>query len=186
MQAITTTDVYQRQVRSADPAGPVIPFASATPTRLRGDQLYNSLITVLGNPQNGRRGPGGQGMMAAGAIRGPGSPRDQFSQLFGFDPSTPQADITGTVPQALFMMNSPNFSTQINASGFTKLGGLLKRFPDNRDAISELYLLVLAREPSDREFRIFTEYLADCPSREEAYEDLMWSLLNSSEFMSKR
>ena len=84
------------------------------------------------------------------------------------------------------MMNSPNFSTQINASGFTKLGGLLKRFPDNRDAISELYLLVLAREPSDREFRIFTEYLADCPSREEAYEDLMWSLLNSSEFMSKR
>lgn len=121
-----------------------------------------------------------------GMYRGARSPRDQFGQLFGFDPSTPQADITGNIPQALFMMNSPLLGGQINARGFTKLTGLLRRFPDNEDAINELYVMILSREPSDREMKITTEYLAEVGNREEAFEDLMWSLLNSSEFLSKR
>jgi hypothetical protein len=186
MKTITLTQTYQREVRSADPGTEAIPFASATPTRLRGDQLYSSIITVLGNENTVGRGRGQQMGTGGGMYRGARSPRDQFSQLFGFDPSTPQADITGNIPQALFMMNSPLLASQINARGFTKLTGLLRRFPDNEDAINELYVMVLSREPSDREMKITTEYLAEVGNREEAFEDLMWSLLNSSEFLSKR
>jgi hypothetical protein len=118
--------------------------------------------------------------------RGARSPRDQFGLLFSFDPSTPQAEITGNIPQALFMMNSRLLAGQINARGFTKLTALLRRFPDNRDAINELYVMILSREPSDREMKITTEYLVEVDNREESFEDLMWSLLNSSEFLSKR
>ena len=114
------------------------------------------------------------------------SGRVAVAATFGFDPSTPQADITGNIPQALFMMNSPLVNSQINAKGFTRLSGLLRRYSDNDDALSELYLMMLAREPSDRERKIFTEYLAEVGNREEAFEDIMWSLLNSSEFLSKR
>jgi hypothetical protein len=46
--------------------------------------------------------------------------------------------------------------------------------------------MILSRETSDREMKITTEYLAEVGNREEAFEDLMWSLLNSSEFLSKR
>jgi hypothetical protein len=186
MKTITLTQTYQRKVRSADPGTESVPFASATATRLRGDQLYSSIITVLGNENTPGRGRGQQMGTGAGMYRGARSPRDQFSQLFGFDPSTPQADITGNIPQALFMMNSPLLATQINARGFTKLTGLLRRFPDNEDAINELYVMILSREASDRELKITTEYLAEVDNREEAFEDLMWSLLNSSEFLSKR
>ena len=118
--------------------------------------------------------------------RGARNPRDAFSALFGFDPSTPQADITGNVPQALFMMNSPMLNGQINAGGFTRLGALLRKYPDDTDAVNELYVMVLAREPSKKELAIFKEFLAEVGNRNEAFEDLMWSLMNSSEFMSKR
>jgi len=46
--------------------------------------------------------------------------------------------------------------------------------------------MILSREPSDREMKITTEYLVEVDNREESFEDLMWSLLNSSEFLSKR
>jgi hypothetical protein len=186
MRTIALTQTYQREVRSAKPGTESVPFASATPTRLRGDQLYSAILTVLGEKNAQSRGRGQQMGGGAGMYRGARSPRDQFGQLFGFDPSTPQADITGNIPQALFMMNSTLLANQINARGFTKLSGLLRRFSNNEDAINELYVMVLSREPSDREMRITTEYLAEVGNREEAFEDLMWSLLNSSEFLSKR
>lgn len=186
MQTIALTKTYQREIRPADLSGQAIPFAAATPTRLRGDQLYSAIVTALGgnqgrSPQQLRGAMGGAGMY--GRSR---NPRDAFSVLFGFDPSTPQVDITGNVPQALFMMNSPMLNSQIDASGFTRLAGLLRKYEDNEDAINELYLMVLAREPSAKELAIFKEYIAEVGNRNEAFEDLMWSLMNSSEFMSKR
>ena len=186
MKTITLTQAYQREVRSAEPGTEVVPFASATATRLRGDQLYSSIVTVLGGEEAQGRGRGPQMAAGAGMYRGIRSPRDQFSALFGFDPSTPQADITGNIPQALFMMNSPMLAGQINARSSTRLTGLLRKFPDNNDAIVELYVMILSREPSERELKITTDYLAEVGNREEAFEDLMWSLLNSSEFLSKR
>jgi hypothetical protein len=186
MKTIALTQTYQREIRSTEPGTEAVPFASATATRLRGDQLYSSIITVLGSEDSAGRGRGMQMGTGGGMYRGARSPRDQFGELFGFDPSTPQADITGNIPQALFMMNSPMLAAQINARGFTRLTGLLRRFPDNEDAINELYVMILSREPTDRELKITTDYLTEVGDREEAFEDLMWSLLNSSEFLSKR
>ncbi|MFG0335233.1 MAG: hypothetical protein ACF8TS_17890, partial [Maioricimonas sp. JB049] len=158
-------------------------FASASPTRLRSDQIYRVLTDVLGveqltgAPPNGRFAPGA-------------SPDDRarraFAELFGFDPSTPQEDIIGNVPQALFLMNAPALEALIDADRDTKVGRILRRYDDDRDAVTELYLLVLAREPSERELTICREHIADVDNRSEAYEDLMWSLLNSSEFITKR
>lgn len=114
------------------------------------------------------------------------SGRSQFLSLFGFDPSTPQEDITGKVPQALFLMNSPLIDAMVRAGGNTKLARILQKHPDNNDAVAEIYLLVLAREPSDAELRICRDYITKVGNRAEACEDLMWSLINSSEFLSRR
>ncbi|MHC4879214.1 MAG: DUF1549 domain-containing protein [Planctomycetota bacterium] len=184
VSTIAMTETYQREIQSDAERVDAVPFASATATRLRGDQLYSAMIKTLGGEQTQPRGRGQA--MAAGPYRGARSPRDQFGQLFGFDPSTPQADITGTVPQALFMMNAPQINAQISATGFTRLASLLRKFSDNDDATSELYLMVLSREPSEKERKIVADYLAEVGNRNEAFEDLMWSLLNSSEFLSKR
>jgi len=184
VRTITLSDTYQRAIRTAEAAE--TPFASATATRLRSDQIYNSIMTVLGSGANSRRTPPGRNMAAAGMGRRPRDPKDQFALIFGFDPSTPQADLTGKVPQALFLMNSPQVNAQINAGFGTRLGRLVRRFPDDHDAISELYMMVLARDPSAAELKICRTYIAEVENRNEAFEDLMWSLLNSSEFVSRR
>lgn len=109
-----------------------------------------------------------------------------FFQLFNFDPSTPQADILGTIPQALFLMNSPLVSQLLNANSGTVLSKTLREYPDDMDALSEVYLRVLSREPADAELALCREHIASASTRQQAYEDILWSLLNSSEFLTKR
>lgn len=184
MQTIALTATYQRQIQPVDESGKTPPFVAASPTRLRGDQVFQAFTTAVGvepiQPRGFIRGPmaGGPGRLR--------SPRDQFGELFGFDPSTPQADITGTVPQALFFMNSPVVASQTKADGGTRLAEILKKYPNDKDAIAELYLMVLSREPSEKELTIASDYIASVNQRNEAFEDLLWSLLNSSEFLSRR
>lgn len=179
-RVITHTNVYQRQLRTSETGEGA--FAAASPTRLRSDQIYNELVSILGSgivPQS--RGTGGpfQRFNNQGGRKG-------FAQLFGFDPSTPQADIIGNVPQALFLMNQQGVNGAIRTSGRTRLASLLSQNKDDRDALSELYLLVLSREPSKTEVELNLAYLASVGNRNEAFEDILWSLLNSSEFITKR
>jgi len=47
-------------------------------------------------------------------------------------------------------------------------------------------VLTLAREPSDKEEKICLNYVKGAGNRREGFEDVMWSLMNSSEFLSKR
>ncbi len=83
-------------------------------------------------------------------------------------------------------MNLPLVTSALRAEGSTRLGQILANNKDDSDAIAELYLSFLARDPSKKELTIATEYLAKVGNRREAFEDLAWSLLNSSEFISKR
>lgn len=186
-QVITGTETYQRQIRAHDPNETAPPFASASPTRLRADQVYNALARVLGfSSQSTNRQLTRSGNGTAGMRRGQANRRTLFGLIFGFDPSTPQEDITGTVPQALYLMNSTTLNALIRARGNTRLARILRDFPEDKDAVSEIYLLVLSRDPSKNEQKICREYVAEVGNRSEAFEDLMWSLLNSSEFLSKR
>lgn len=180
-RTIANTETYQREIRTLEPGSEAEAFASASPTRLRSDQVYNALTQVLGVEQSGGRFRG----RGDGANRG-NAGRAAFSELFGYDPSTPQEDIVGSIPQALYLMNSPQLNSQIRGTGDTRLGRILRDNDDDRDALAELYLRVLAREPSDRELEINAGHIAEVGNRVEAFEDIMWSLLNSSEFLSKR
>jgi hypothetical protein len=108
-----------------------------------------------------------------------------MDQLFGVDPSTPADEVLGTIPQALFLMNSPQLERAIsNPRGV--LPGLLEENPDDSDALEALYLRVLSRTPSDAEATVCLDHIAEVGDRREAFEDLLWSLINSSEFISRK
>jgi len=184
IRTVANSQTYQRKVAAKATSEDALPFASVTPTRLRADVVFNSLMQVLGIDE--QASSGGRGMMDGGPRAYLRSPRFGFDMLFGIDPSVPKEDITGNVPQSLFLMNSNQLRGALTASGNSRLGRILRDNKDDRDALSELYLLVLSREPSRHEVEICTGYLKEVGQRNEAYEDLMWSLLNSSEFLSKR
>jgi Protein of unknown function (DUF1549)/Protein of unknown function (DUF1553) len=182
-RTIARTETYQREIRPKDPSVESPPvFAASAPRRLRADQLFNAITKVLGiegvDPKESE--VPGKGKRPAR------NPRAQFAFLFGYDPSTSPDDLTGNVPQALFMMNSRLINSLIHAQGKTRLANILEKYADNKDAVRELYVLTLAREPSDKEEKVCLNYVKDVGNRPEGFEDVMWSLMNSSEFLSKR
>src|SRR5262249_42472352 len=100
-RTITATKAYQRESRPRR-LPDQIPFAANCVQRLRGDQLYSVLASALGSETQvaatGFRG-GGFGQFGQG-------PRFGFNAVFGFDPSARREEITGSIPQALLLMNS--------------------------------------------------------------------------------
>lgn len=51
------------------------------------------------------------------------------------------------------------------------------------DAVRELYLVALSRPPRSPELTTALRLMHQAPKRKEAVEDLLWTLLNSREFM---
>jgi hypothetical protein len=179
LRTIANTDAYQRQLAAS--TNDTVKFAAASPTRLRSDQIYSALSQVLGieeipGLQSMRRGPYGRG----------NNSRRAFQQLFGYDPSTPQSDILGNIPQALFMMNAEALAPLTRSTGDTVLSRILAQNSDDEAALDELYLRVLSREPNEKEREITLAYVTKVGRRGEAFEDVFWTLLNSSEFLTKR
>jgi hypothetical protein len=84
------------------------------------------------------------------------------------------------------MMNSDLLTRVASANPRSLLGGILLANPQDDDAVDELYLRVLVRYPTDRERELFAAHREQSRSRGEAYEDLLWALLNSTEFLTKR
>ena len=113
--------------------------------------------------------------------------REEFARIFGFDPSTPRDELTGSIPEALFMMNSSLLSRVIatpdNANLITRISTTVLA---EEDIVSELYLSSLGREPTEGELKIAMEHLKMSPNLREGLEDLLWALLNSPEFFTRR
>ncbi len=162
------------------------PFAAARTTKLRGDEVFQSLVTAINLPNvTPPKTP------ATKEIRFPVPPKstkDLVSEAFGFDPSLRPQDISRTLGQAMLMMNNDQLQAQVNAQPVsnTALSKLVGTEPDNSKAISRLFQLILARQPTEMESKISLEHITAQSDRGEAFEDLLWSLLNSAEFTTKR
>jgi phage gp29-like protein len=89
--------------------------------------------------------------------------------------------------QAMFLMNNLEVDAQLKAGEDheTKLAKILKETSDDRLAIERLFRSVLARPASEEELRIGLEFVQEVNNRHEAFEDLLWALLNSAEFTTR-
>jgi hypothetical protein len=186
-RTVLNSQTYQRQTRLGETPDQHLHFAAAYPTRLPADALWESLVGVLGNlggprPEGGR-GPG-MGLAALYGFR-PGL-EGLFKQEFDFDPSVKADEVEGSIPQALLLMNNPTINQRIRATGTNLLARILKAYPEDDDALRMVYLKTLARKPTDGELRTCRSYLAKSRNRAEAFEDILWALLNSTEFQTKR
>lgn len=181
LQTITRTDAYQRSIREPDTIDYTAGSSALAATRLDADQIYGALRAALNVTRLGTRGQRNIGPYSI-----PSFERQAFSDVFGEDPSTPKADVLGSIPQALAMMNSSFIERGIAANGRTRLADLLETFRDNRDVTTELYIAVLGREPNAEEVAIAISYLNDVGNRNEAFEDIYWALINSAEFINRR
>ena len=63
---------------------------------------------------------------------------------------------------------------------------MLAKNPSDDAMIDGLYERVLARKPTAHEKKTCLRYLGQVPDRTEAFEDILWSLVNSTEFLIKK
>lgn len=176
MKTILNSRVYDRKFREVDMSyASDSLFKTINPTRLSSDQIFDAVDWVLGgledNAPNLPRRPNGRG---------------NFKQVFGFDPSSDKNLVEGSIPQALVLMNNPQLQSRISAKRTgSLLNKLLKTNTDDNEIIRMLYLRVLARKPTSEETLAAASFLSEVDSREEAFEDFLWALLNSAEFIYK-
>ncbi len=182
-RTIMATDSYQRESRSRHLPGET-PFAANCPQRLRGDELFSSLMAAIGldDARIGRLGGGG-----AGARYQPRDLRGVFNAVFGYDPSVRRDEVVGSIPQALVLMNSPQIARAIDGKRpETALGELLATTKSDEAVATELYLRCLAREPKPGELKTCLDHVKETGNRAEAFEDVLWALVNSTEFLHRK
>jgi hypothetical protein len=80
------------------------------------------------------------------------------------------------IPQALRLMNSPIAN---NPAAVRAIAGSAS---DPEEAIERIYLAALSRRPTSDEKKTLTEYVNKSSTRIAAYGDVLWAVLNSSEF----
>jgi hypothetical protein len=182
---VANTNAYQRELNGdVKDAGRKLP--KIITTRLRGDEVFQSLVSAVELPNVTP-----PVTKPTGAVRFPPPPkstRDLVNEAFGFDPSLDLSNVARTMAQAMFMMNNQQIQKQIDAraESDTRLAKLLASEPDDRAAIKTLFENVLVRQPTAGEIEIALAHLAELKDRRAGFEDLLWSLLNSAEFTTRR
>ena len=182
---VMNTQAYERRLPSKGKNDEAKSFA-ARPAKLRGDEVFASLVTAVGLPNVTP-----PAVKASKGVRFPPPPkstRDIVAEAFGFDPSLRAADVPRTMPQVMLLMNNEQIQAQVNAdpeSG-THLSKLLASEKEDRTVVISLFESVLARQPSEKETDIALEHVRSVGQRGEAFEDVLWGLLNSAEFTTRR
>jgi hypothetical protein len=133
---------------------------------LQPEQLYDSLVAVMGGAPNGT---------------GPGDPRDRFADFFKTGIEDPTVYARG-VPHVLRLMNSPEFR-QHQAR---LLGEIAPAGRPPAQVIEQLYLTVISRRPTGPERERMLAFVQKQGNTPTAFGQVLWVLLNSSEFVLNR
>jgi hypothetical protein len=184
-RTITRTEAYHSQLSGPPSEDRTTPVPTVCPQRLRPEQIFEALQKALGFDENDTTIPAPAPSSAPAVQRHKGL-RNMVYQAFKVNPSQPFDEVAGTIPQALLMMNSALVHTYTQGTGKTVLAELLDQNKGNDEIVEALYQRVLSRKPTAEELATCRRYLGRVTDRREALEDILWSLVNSTEFLLKR
>ena len=182
-RAVCNSQAYQRTSKptadnaDADPAL----FARMVVKVLTPEQQFDSLFQVLAPNKDPRTftPPNMQNDKLPKLARLQRlSPRSLFVTFFEAEDASDPSEYQQGIPQALRLMNGPQLN---NAAA---LGLIVKPRNTPAENVERLYLTALSRRPTGVERERMTTYLANHKTEaHEGYEDVLWALLNCSEFV---
>jgi len=106
----------------------------------------------------------------------------QFTQSLNNDEGEQVTSFYCTVPQTLLLFNGEPTRDCLRIEADTILGRLTTGGRSPREVVDHLFLAAYGRKASDREFeQLGKQVRGTDPAR--AYQDLLWSLVNSNEFL---
>ena len=115
-----------------------------------------------------------------------GSITSSFLETFGRPPRDTgmeaERNNQPTSAQRLHLLNSSHIRRKIEQSGKLRAKMAIAR-KQPVEAVNNLYLTILSRYPTRAELAIVTDYAKTAPAKNRALFDLVWALINSSEFL---
>ncbi|RLT07834.1 MAG: DUF1553 domain-containing protein [Planctomycetota bacterium] len=159
-------------------------FSRYYPKRLTAEVLYDGFHRVTNTTQNfGSLPPGTKAVQLPDASIGP-----YFLKVFG----QPQGDTAcecersqeANLAQSLHLLNSSEVQDKIaNASGrATTMAN--DKVRTHEEKVKEMYRWVYSRDPNADELKIALAHLAKHEAAPKiAYEDILWALINTKEFL---
>jgi hypothetical protein len=142
------------------------------------EQLYDSLIVATNADQAGKGSYEDSQRQKEMWLR-------EFMRIFGGNEDDEPTLFSGTIPQALMLMNGDLTRQAISPDKGGFLAAVLtspKLRTDNQ-RIQALYVAALGRIPTRPEYSKIEKVMRQAPSPVAAYQDLYWALLNSNEFV---
>ena len=148
------------------------PYASMKIKPMSPEQLYDSLATILGPSDKAKKAKGkGKKGPAAGS-------RSAFVEFFRPNEAGDPNEYPSGIPQVLQLMNA---EWTAKASIFVHKTAKADQTVDRN--LESLFLATLSRRPSANERERLGKYLQSYKGDPAtAYDDIVWALLNSSEF----
>lgn len=170
IRSIANSRTYQLSSRRPENAAEDRYFSYADTRPLTAEQLFQSLSQALGLVDG------------EGVAKNKGDLLRQFRQRFGDEEMADRGTFQGTIPQALMIMNGPLANGELGRAN-NRLDKILKQHAAPEERLDRIFLAVLCRRPTGREVSTFLPYLKASGAKKDAYEDVAWVLLNSSEFL---
>jgi len=163
-------------------------YATASVRALTPEQIMASLITAtLKDP-------------SSVSLQKKGQYLKDFRFNFGDDEDAELTEFEGTIPQALMMMNSELIARGTGGApasggtlrdrlrerregkaGATRLDEILDTRKGAEERVRAIFLTTLTRQPTAKELSRYVKYASS--RGEDGFEDVMWTLLNTSEFL---
>ena len=161
-------------------------FSSFYPRRLPAEVLYDAINHVAAVPANFGGVPQG-----TRAVQLPDNGfNNYFLQVFGKPEAesacecerSPEANLA----QSLHLLNSTDVQGRLqNGNGRAAMFARDQEGKDE-DKATELYLWAFSRNPTADELKLVTNHIANAQNKQQAWEDVVWAMLNAKEFQFVR
>ena len=195
IRTITTSTTYQLSaVPNEHNAKDRQNFSRCYPKRLNAEVLYDAVNTLLEvKSKFDGQAPGTR------AVALPDNSYNQttyFLSVFGRPDSSSACECERTqeasLAQSLHLLNAAEIQTQLTRPK-GRADSLAQDSRPDDDKITDLYHIALSRDPHAEELKLARDHLekktqgktapAVVTARKEAYEDILWALLNTKEFL---
>lgn len=186
---ICNSQVYQLSTKpTASNQRDTRQFSHAHLRRLRADALMDAVVTATGMPRRFDGFPEGTRAIEyyprlSGSTEGP-TFGDSFFATFGRSSRGTvcacETKKEPTLSQTLHMAVGDTVRDRLACRGEIKR--LLEQGKSPEQLIEDLFIRTLCRQPTNEERQEMVALVGDTPKDPAAYEDIFWSLLNSTEF----
>jgi hypothetical protein len=176
-EAYNLTSKFGKENDIDNPAAGEIPlFSHMYVKAMEVEQLYDSLIIATNAHKSGSRNFDAAEQQRQRWL-------GEFITLFGDDENDSSTSFNGSIPQALMMMNGPLVTQATSLDRGSFLAEIASSPGSDVDKVKDIYLATLSRYPNGRELSNIAKLFRSSPNKALAYQDVLWALLNSNEFI---